>query len=301
MTPRVAVLLASYNGERYIREQLTSIMNQEDVNLHVFVRDDGSLDSTREIVNDIMANNNMITLLSAGENTGSAAGNFLWMLSHIDLAGFTHVSLADQDDIWAARKLARAVEKMEVERADGYSSDLISYSVAQQRVHYIRKSCAQKSYDYLFQGASAGCTYVLSMRLIETIHQKIKHVPSLEFKNRSHDWLIYAVARSAGYIWFCDSEAHIFYRQHLTNVYGARSSFGGIIAKLKQIRSGWYRQNVCWLRQFIESNEVESNILQRVERWSLVDRWYVATHSSLFRRRQRDIWVLAVLALLGRM
>jgi rhamnosyltransferase len=298
---RVAVLLASYNGEKYIREQIMSILNQEDVYLHIFVRDDGSSDRTRAIILEIIKKSHLITLLPKGESTGSAAGNFLYMLSHLDLAGFTHVSLADQDDIWAARKLVRAVEQMAIEDADGYSSDLICYAVDKQRVQYLKKSSLLKSHDYLFQGASAGCTYVLSIKLTETIRHKVMHVPSLDFKTRSHDWLIYAIARSAGYKWICDIEAHIFYRQHATNVYGARSSFGGLIAKLNHIRSGWYRQNVIWLQQFISNNEYESKIFQRMERWSLADRLYVVTHAYLFRRRQRDVWVLAVFALLGLM
>lgn len=301
MTQRVAVLLASYNGEQYVREQLMSIVRQEDVDLHVFVRDDGSTDRTLEVVADVAAKTGMVTLLPVGNSTGSAAGNFLWMLSHHDLSGFTHVSLADQDDIWTARKLARAIGQMGANGADGYSSDLISYSVTQRSVCYISKSDMQKSYDYLFQGASAGCTYVLSTALCSTIRQRLKHVASLEFKARSHDWLIYAIARSAGFRWICDDEAHIFYRQHAANVYGARTSFGGMIAKLSQIRSGWYRQNILWLHQFIESSEGESDILRRINRWSWADRWYIAFRADIFRRRKRDAFLLSLSALLGLM
>lgn len=300
-TQRVAVILASYNGEPYVREQLLSILGQQDVDLHVFVRDDGSKDRTREIVADIAAETGKVTLLPVGTSTGSATGNFLWTLSRLDLSGFTHVSLADQDDIWAARKLARALERMTAHGADGYSSDLISYSVAQRSVSYINKSDETKDYDYLFQGASAGCTYVLSSELCATIRQRVEHVPSLEFKPRSHDWLIYAIARSTGFKWICDGEAHIFYRQHAANVYGARSSFGGIVAKLNLIRSGWYRQNILWLRQFIENSEGEREVLSRIERWSLRDRWYVASNAKRFRRRRRDAWVLLACALLGLM
>lgn len=301
MTKRVAVLLASYNGGNYIREQLNSIINQEGVDLHIFVRDDGSTDNTGKVVGEIAAINNMVTLLPEGERTGSAAANFLWMLSNIDLVGFTHASLADQDDIWATSKLARAIEQMEAYDAEGYSSDLIAYSVAEQKVCYIRKSYAQKPYDHLFQGASAGCTYVLSMRLVDKIRQKLGGVPSIEFRTRSHDWLIYAIARSSGYTWRCDNEAHIFYRQHSANVYGSRTSLGGVIAKLNQIGSGWYRQNILWLHQFIENNEDEFTILKRIERWSWADRWYIVTHSNVFRRRQREVYLVAVFALLGLM
>ena len=299
MHNRVGVLLASYNGEHYIREQLLSIINQENVSLHVFVSDDGSTDATREIVDVLSSNCSEITLLPVGQPTGSPAGNFFRLLSVIDLSNFSHIAFADQDDIWSLNKIERALMQMKVNDADGYSSDLISYSIETRKVKYILKSHAQRDYDYIFQGASAGCTYVISARLAAQIKNRISSIPFSEFKNRSHDWLIYAMARAAEYRWFCDPKSFVFYRQHSSNVYGAHSSLSGILSKIDKIKNGWYRENIIWLGSFVNKNEVLSDIFRRVERWSWIDRCYVAIHSNKFRRRRRDILVLFFFALLG--
>ena len=301
MPNRVGVLLASYNGQHYIREQILSIVNQANVSLHVFVSDDGSTDATREIIDVLSSDCSEITLLPTGQPTGSPAGNFFRLLSFIDLSNFSHIAFADQDDIWSLNKIERALMQMEVNDADGYSSDLISYSVDNRKVKYIVKSHAQTDYDYIFQGASAGCTYVISARLAAQIKNRVAYIPFCEFKNRSHDWLIYAIARSAGYRWFCDPESFVFYRQHSSNVYGAHSSLSGIISKINKIKNGWYRENIIWLSSFVNTNEVLSDIFRRVERWSWIDRCYVAIHSTKFRRRRRDVLALFFFALIGLM
>jgi rhamnosyltransferase len=299
MIHRIAVLMASYNGEKYIREQLLSILNQQDVELHIFINDDGSTDNTRKVVMDVMSTTKLITLLPEGNYSGSASGNFLWMISNIDFSDFTYVSLADQDDIWALNKLSRASQILEQQGAQGYSSNLFSYSIEEGTFQYIKKNNAQKPYDYMFQGASAGCTYLVSTQIINKIKQKIKNIPSSDFINRSHDWLIYAIARSFGYKWVCDQQAHIFYRQHSANVYGDRMSIVGILKKLNEIRSGWYRFNIIWLSQFIQMNEMEKMIISRIERWSWSDRLFIATHANLFRRSHLHVILLVFFALLG--
>lgn len=301
MSYRVAVLLASYNGEKYIKEQLFSIVNQENVDVHIFVRDDCSDDRTRDVVADVVLMTDKVTLLPLGKSTGSAAGNFLLMLSEHNFSEFTHIALADQDDVWMTHKLIRAIKQMESKGADGYSSDLISYSIDRRKVNYINKSHTQKSFDYLFQGGSAGCTYVFSTSLCAIIQEKLKKVPIIDFNTRSHDWLIYAIARSSGCRWICDDQAHIFYRQHNANVYGARTSFAGIILKINQIKSGWYRQNILWLRQFLENSDDEVKIYEHLEKWSLSDRFYIARSAYNFRRRTRDFIILSIFVFLGLM
>lgn len=299
LNPRVAVFLASYNGEKYIREQLMSIVRQEHVDLHVFVRDDGSKDRTREIVAEVAAETSMISLLPMTESTGSAAGNFIWMIANHNILEFAYTALSDQDDIWAANKISRAIKLMEQEKAEGYSSNLISYSIAQRNAKFIIKSDTQKLYDYLFQGGSAGCTYVFTTDIHQVIRSRLQLVQKNELRYCSHDWLIYAISRSSGFKWILDDEAHIFYRQHADNVYGARTSLNGAISKLKHLKSGWYRQHIISLRKYIANTESEDYILSKIESWTWHDRLYIALNATKFRRNKRDALVLSLCALLG--
>lgn len=299
MSNRVGVILACFNGQHHITEQILSIVNQQNVNLHIFIGDDGSTDETCEIIQALSSRFSEITMLPAGEPTGSPAGNFFRLLTYIDLSKFSYIAFADQDDIWSCEKVSRALIKIKINNADGYSSDLINFSFEKQKVKYIKKSHSQRDYDYIFQGASAGCTYVISAGLANEIKNKISHIPFSEFKNRSHDWLIYAIARSMGYKWYCDPESYIFYRQHNANFYAAKSSLSGIISKIRKINNGYYRENILWLQYFINKDKVVSDIFRRIERWSWIDRFYIAIHSNKFRRRRRDAFALFFFVLTG--
>ena len=99
--PSIAVLLAAYNGEQYINEQLNSILNQEGVQLSIFISVDKCNDSTLCIVNDYLSRfPEEITILPYGKQYGSAGQNFVRLLSDVQFDHYDYVSFADQDDIW---------------------------------------------------------------------------------------------------------------------------------------------------------------------------------------------------------
>jgi len=287
MDCKVAILLATYNGSLYLEEQLESFFAQTHKNWHLFVRDDGSTDSTVDILKTYASKYENITIVdSCGDFTGSAAGNFFKLINHSDFEGFSHVSLSDQDDVWAPNKLKIALEIMRLEGAGGYSSNLISYDNFMKKASYIDKSDPQKQFDYIFQGASAGCTYVLTRDVCLLIQSKIAAIDS--YKGRSHDWLIYALCRTNEIHWVFDSEAHIFYRQHANNVYGSMSAFSGMLARLKLLRSGWYRENILWIAERSGADIKSAKIVNRIKRNSFFDKVYLSRLSSEFRRNKKE-------------
>lgn len=287
MKNKVAVLLATYNGEKFLREQLQSIIFQSHTDWHLFIRDDGSTDCTVEILSEFESKFDNITIVSnICEYTGSAAGNFFKLIHFSEFEGFDFISFADQDDVWSPDKLINAIEALRSNTASGYSSNLVSYDNIRKNANYIDKSQPQKAYDYLFQGASAGCTYVVTREVLLLVKKETLKIDS--YKGRSHDWLIYAICRVNNIPWFFDECAHIFYRQHAGNVWGAKSAISGLINKFKILRSGWYRDNVRWVA--LHSNAALKNpvLIQRLNRCNLQDKIHLCIMVSQFRRNKRE-------------
>jgi len=102
------VLLATFNGETYLIEQLNSIQNQSDIEVFVVASDDCSSDSTPQLLNDAHTENNQFIVLFS-QKLGSAAANFFRLLRDADFSNIDYVALSDQDDIWQADKLCHAV------------------------------------------------------------------------------------------------------------------------------------------------------------------------------------------------
>lgn len=296
---RTAILLATLNGEDWIGEQLLSIIAQQYQDWHVFLRDDGSSDRTVAIAAAMMPASRLTILDPTGGATGSPAGNFFAALGQVALDEFDYVCFCDQDDIWAPDKLARAIACLASSGAAGYSCDLIAFDNEKRTAWYIEKSQTLARWDYLFQGASAGCTYVLTREAGELVKKKTLPLMGAFPKARSHDWLTYAICRSHSLNWFMDRSAHIFYRQHSSNAFGGMPGVGGLLARLRLARAGWYREHVMWLRQFLAGTPGEMAVLDAVERGDWRSRLTLVRQCSQFRRRASDARKLALLLALG--
>ena len=112
-TPSVHILLASYNGGKYIREQLDSLLAQTYPNISIYIRDDGSTDNTVSIIQDYIAGNTsskkIVLLENGGVNLGCPA-SFYQILKECPPADY--YAFCDQDDIWYPDKIKRAVKKL---------------------------------------------------------------------------------------------------------------------------------------------------------------------------------------------
>src|SRR5271168_832941 len=95
---RVCILLATYNGEQFLKEQLDSILAQRGVRTVIYVSDDGSRDQTVRVIEEMARKATDIVVLPPVANSGSAARNFIRLCSDVPVAGFDYVAFADQDD-----------------------------------------------------------------------------------------------------------------------------------------------------------------------------------------------------------
>ncbi|MDA1082553.1 MAG: glycosyltransferase [Gemmatimonadetes bacterium] len=295
--PRVLVLLATHNGARFVSVQLKSILDQQGADVTVVASDDSSTDGTQELLRAVADSDSRVQLLSPG-HFGSAADNFLRLLrdSPVDEADF--IGLADQDDIWESDKLVRALDALWSGCADGYSSNLLAFDDLSGTEWIIDKSSPPKALDYLFGGASAGCTYLLSRRAARVVRDAIHTQP---LRGWSHDWLFYAICRSHQFPWVFDKTARIRYRQHAANAYGAQSGIQGAVWRARQISSGWYCNQVLSNGRYLRQSSDELSVLRRMAVLGARERLWLAANSFHFRRDASGVIGLAAfMPIMGR-
>lgn len=188
---KVAVLLAAYNGELWIEEQVKSILHQKKVEVFLYISVDESTDNTLNIVKRISEEDQRVKILSPVPRMGSAGKNFFRLIMHSEVSDFDYVAFADQDDIWLEDKLLKAIELMVDSGADAYSSNATAFWEDGKEI-LLRKSFSQTDYDYFFEAAGPGCTYVLSNK----IFIDVKNFICLNFEKVCqidlHDWFLYS-------------------------------------------------------------------------------------------------------------
>ncbi|MDQ6769259.1 MAG: glycosyltransferase [Gemmatimonadota bacterium] len=293
--PRVAVLLATCNGMPYLEEQVATINAQIRVDVTIIASDDMSDDGSWAWLNQQQGER--LRLLPRSK-AGSAGKAFVRLLCDADFAAFDYVALSDQDDLWAPRKLDRAITQMEERRCGGYSSNLVAFD-ENNRFWSLDKGQEAVEFDYLFQTASAGCSYVLTREAAMLVKEKLIPIKESLPLRMPHDWLIYAICCSHGVPWRLDSASHILYRQHKGNAYGARSGLRGLMLRLRMARSGWYRENILQLARVLDNTLDERAILSAVDRLNWRDRVWLSMRANEFRRRKRDRVLLIMTIVTG--
>ena len=241
--PKVAVLLAAYNGMQWIEEQLTSILGQSGVEVWVYISIDPSTDGTDTWCAAYAARERCVVLLPFAGSFGGASRNFFRLIRDVDFDGFDFVAFADQDDVWHADNLQRATSELERRQSYAYSSNVIAFW-PDGKVRLLDKAQPQVAWDYLFEAAGPGCTYVLRKRLAEPLKASMLSNWEPLQDVSLHDWFCYAFARSHGYRWYIDPIPSMKYRQHERNQVGANIGLSSLIARYKTIHDGWWFSQV---------------------------------------------------------
>ena len=241
--PKVLVLLATFNGIHYIKNQLDSILLQKHVNLFISISDDYSNDGTYEFLLELSSKDYRIKLNPLDKTFCSAGKNFYRLILDADLHNFDYVSLADQDDIWQQDKLIRHIELMKKNNVHGVSSNVIAFW-PDGKTKLIDKAQPQRELDFIFESAGPGCTFLMTPWLVNKVKQLLVDESNAANQINLHDWLLYAVCRASGKDWHIDQTPTLQYRQHDKNVVGANSGIKAKLARLKKISNGWYRAEV---------------------------------------------------------
>ena len=297
MHKKIAVLLASYNGVKYIKEQVDSILNQKEVDVTIFISDDLSTDKTIEYLQDIYKDFKNIVYLPSGLKFGGAGKNFFRLIRDVDFSSFDFISFVDQDDIWYEDKLIRAIKTIEDKQLDAYSSNILAFWEDGKEM-IINKSSSQARYDYLFEAAGPGCTYVLKKDLAIFLQNFICDNWEDVNKVELHDWFIYAFARENNYKWHIDEKPSMRYRQHTSNQVGANDGLKAKLKRFKKVFSSWYREEIIKIIKVLRL-ENKYKFSKYILNKSYINNLLLLKYSFEFRRNKKEKLFLSLLILLG--
>lgn len=238
---KVQVLMSSYNGEKYIEEQIDSILEQKSVEVSLLIRDDGSKDATRAILKKRMKKDVRITCVFE-ENIG-VKRSFLKLVQMADPA-CNYYAFSDQDDIWMKDKLSAAIAMLGTKSSDIpliYGSAVLLYAngevIGEQFV------CSQLDLgNFLIKNYYPGCTMVFNKKLKEFVDMVDYN---LLRPNPLHDHWLNLICTTCGGKVLMDSKPHIFYRQHMGNVVGDRSLIQKIMGNGLVAHSDNARWKIC--------------------------------------------------------
>lgn len=229
----IIILLAVYNGEKYLKQQIESILSQTVKDIKIVIRDDGSTDKSVEIINDYCNKYSDKISCLIGKATGSAKQNFAELLNSCD---DDYIMFCDQDDVWLPQKIEKTLSAMRVAEDNGQTPVLVhsDLKVVDQQLNVISPSFFdfQKLFQnditlpkLLVQNYVTGCTVMINRAL----KQKCNNIPQ---DCIMHDWWLALVAVLFGKI-VCVDESTILYRQHSGNQVGAKASYGIALIKRK--------------------------------------------------------------------
>lgn len=249
----IAILLCTYNGGKYIREQLNSILNQSYQDFQIFIHDDYSSDNTINIINEYKSlYGNKILLCEDDKHHRGAAESFMWLLNHVEAE---YYMFCDQDDVWLQDKILKSYKKMiSVEQLNPNKAILIhtDLKIVDEKLNILQPSMwkyagfkvdISKKIDFLiFGNVVTGCTII--------INKKAKGI-SLPFRqefNVLHDfWIAINVAKYG--IIENIKESTILYRQHDKNECGMGKKQDKLKIDYVQFYEWW--NNIYPLLQYI--------------------------------------------------
>ena len=225
--PRVDILMATYNGQTFLREQVSSLQAQTHENWRLLVSDDGSTDDTVELLHTLSDEDERICVLEDEQLHRGPCGRFLWLLEQ---SSADYVLFCDQDDYWKARKVETLLDACRRSEAKlGSDSPVLVFcdaAVVNDRLEPLADSfMAYEHFDprgtelrqLLVCNVAPGCAMLFNRALIDCLE-----LPDDISDVIMHDWWLMLTAAALGTIVYVD-EPLIKYRQHETNVEGAKT------------------------------------------------------------------------------
>ena len=236
---RCLVLMSSYNGEKYIEEQIFSIFNQKKVDsLKLLIRDDGSSDDTINIIKNLIHKGYDIELIE-GANVGFVSSFINLLKMAFERADcFDYFLLSDQDDYWMEDKITSGITNFEKDK------ELLLYCSATTPVDESlipiklkNKKYKVDPYSSVIQTFSAGHTYIFKYDLVSLINKCDSN------KIYTHDGFIYSLSCLVGSV-FYDETSHSLYRQYSNNQLGTsnKSILKYLKERFKRLKRGDFRK-----------------------------------------------------------
>ena len=305
--PLVAILLCTYNGERFLVEQLDSLEAQAHQNWVVIASDDGSNDSTLDILQQYRAkwSSGKLTIRS-GPQKGFCQ-NFLSLACDPEIKA-DYFAFCDQDDVWLPEKLSIALVNI------AFNQQLNTPYLYCGRTNYVTdnlKPCGTSPLfvfppsfrNALVQSIAGGNTMVFNLDAKHVIENAgLLDVPS-------HDWWLYILVSGSGGVVFYDKVAHILYRQHDGSSVGGNNTFYAKTKRLVMVLQGrfqnWNQKNITALAHkselLSESNNEVLGWFRKIGTAGLIDRLRILGVCGLYRQTRLGTISLYVATVLNKL
>lgn len=287
---KIAILLCTMQGERYLRQQLDSIGNQTFTNWEVHVSDDGSNDGTFAILEEFRARWGESRL---SIRSGPARGfvfNFLSLVCDTEIKA-DYYAYADQDDVWQADKLLRAIEWLErapKDRPALYCTRTCLVDENNQEIGFSPLFCKSPGFaNALVQNIGGGNTMVFNSLTHMLLCYAGKGV-----QVAAHDWWTYLVVSGCGGVVYYDPVPSIQYRQHANNLIGSNVGWAMRLLRIRMLFRGrfrdWNSQNLGALQaissKLTPRNRDILNAFMEVRSQSLFTRLRGICRSGIYRQ-----------------
>ena len=213
----IQILMSTYNGENYLREQLDSLLNQTYENMKILIRDDGSKDGTIQILKEYSEKYPNKIECIFDENIGVIKSFFELMKKSDEKCNY--FAFCDQDDFWLKEKIEKAIEQVKDEIPFLYCSNT---TLVDENLKILKINNEKKEVDLnniLIENCATGCTVVINNKLLKLLKEKEINLENVLM----HDWWALIVSLLFGEVYY-DSESYIYYRQHGNNVVGSEAN-----------------------------------------------------------------------------
>ena len=266
----VLVLLSTYNGEKYLSELLDSVLTQKNVNVNILIRDDGSSDNTKKIIEDYQKRNKNIESYFK-QNVGYARS--FWDLLNKNKK-YDYYAFCDQDDVWLEDKLYNAMELLKKEDRNIpllYTSNVIPVDENLVNIKYnsFKENRVLNIYESFQKSILPGCTFVFNYKAKEIASKYDGYM-------ESHDWTLYCIVRVFGKIIF-DSNSRILYRISSQNTIGQDTKIKSLSKKIKR----FFRKSKCtrsrFAKDFLKAYDNIPNVQDDIEQ--------IAMYKSSIRKK----------------
>lgn len=300
---KIAVLISTYNGEKYLEPQLDSILSQKgNFKLDLYIRDDGSKDRTTHIIKEYQKHYPNISLNEA-KNVGCNA-SFFELLKNT--SGYDYYAFSDQDDVWLNDKLASAITMLKKEPDDrpllyASCSQLVDNNMKELGLTQ-QKTCDITLYNTIIQNILPGHTQVMNEKMRKAIIKSDIDASKIYY----YDSWITNVAAVEGKIIF-DNKPHTFYRQHANNEIGyGDSKLGWYKERIRRIKKNQTKTYSRQIDYFIEKYQSAFTPTQKSElrkyqesKQNLLERLRYIAKTKLYRQRPFETKLFKLMYLAG--
>jgi glycosyltransferase involved in cell wall biosynthesis len=235
----VTILLCTFNGERFLGEQLASLDRQSFTHWRLIASDDGSSDRTLSILRTFQKSYEPGRVEIIDGPRRGASANFLSLACREGLAS-PYYAFCDQDDIWEADKLARAIAVLEQTAAGVpavYGSRTCLIDQDGNKIGLSPLFLKMPTFrSALVQSIAGGNTMVFNQTARELLRSCGENVVV-----PSHDWWLYQIISACGGVVHYDTRPSVRYRQHTQNVIGSNTGFAAGLRRLRMLGQGRFR------------------------------------------------------------